>query len=102
MKKSAFTNHLNGTIQEASWIEFLELFDRSVWSHIEKRQAQDHVSGVMCMDNPDFCSSEFGKRTAMIFGPGCTYQTAEEASKAVLGADSASRRQYAAYVYLKP
>ena len=93
-------NEISGTVQQVSLKDFLAEFDESVHSVIEERLARPGVAGVMQYVVLDMSSSQLGKSTAMIFGPGCTYKTAAEAAAGHLG-DVPSRFQYPQIYYLK-
>lgn len=65
-------------MKEITMKELCDMFDKSVHEAIERISKRDDVSHVVVFENQDFCSSEFGKRTAMIIGPGCTYKTLDD------------------------
>lgn len=67
-------NPVSGEIKELPQKEFLELFDPTVHSKIVANSCKPGVEAVVCLENLQMDSSNFGKRTALIVGPGCTYQ----------------------------
>jgi hypothetical protein len=68
---------VSGEVRELTGPEFLALFDTEVHEAIRRNAAKPGVEAVVCMENLDMCSSQFGARTAMIVGPGCTYQLSQ-------------------------
>lgn len=80
-------------LEEITLDELLGRFHESVHDQILAQAAREDVSHIVVYENMDFCSSSFGKRTAMAVGPGCTYKDVGEASKGWLN-DLPSQRQY--------
>jgi len=68
---------VSGEVRELNEAEFLALFDESVRADIRRKGTGDGVEAVVCFENLDMWSSNLGHRTAMIVGPGCTYQLAQ-------------------------
>lgn len=81
--------------------EFLAQFDPEVHPRINALLERPDVHGLILFENPNFDSSAFGERTAVIFGPGCTYKSAGEVEGKWLN-DLPSQRQYPRAVYVKP
>lgn len=94
-------NPISGKLTEKSLGDYLALFDKEVHAAILERLNRKDVDGVVCFVNLDFSSSQFGHRTALIYGPGCTYKTLEETAAGHLG-DVPSRFQYPQEYYQKP
>lgn len=65
---------VSGTVRELTEAEFLALFDPEVHEAIRANARKDGVEAVICMENLDMWSSQLGHRTALIVGPGCTFQ----------------------------
>lgn len=95
-----YRHPVSGRLTEKSLGNFLGLFDQEVRPAIIERLAREDVDGVVCFTNIALDSSQCGHRTAMIFGPGCTYKTIEECAAGHLG-DVPSRFQYPQEFYLK-
>lgn len=68
---------VSGTVRELTEEQFLDLFDPEVHEAIRANARKDGVEAVVLMENLDFCSSQFGHRTALIVGPSCTYQLSQ-------------------------
>ena len=79
--------------EKVDWNTFKNLFDEEVHPALERVIRRDGVSHIVCFENPNMNSSEFGHRTAVIAGPGCTYRTLDMALEGRLG-DTPSRFQY--------
>lgn len=84
---------VSGEVRQLPEEEFLALFDTSVHEAIKANAAKEGVEAVICFENLDMWSSQFGLRTAMIVGPSCTYQLATLGPDFRLG-DVPSRFQY--------
>lgn len=67
---------------------------------LESNLAREDVDGMIVFENLQMDSSAFGRRTAMIYGPGCTYKKPEDCEGQHLN-DLPSQRQYPQYVYRK-
>jgi len=67
-------NPVSGEIKELSQSDFLALFDPSVQPRIVKNSMTPGVEAVVCLENLQMDSSHCGDRTALIVGPGCTFQ----------------------------
>jgi hypothetical protein len=92
---------VSGPVQVVPMIsEFLELFDASVRDRIFKNISQPDVSGCVCFEVLQLDSSSRGHRQALIYGPGCTYKTAEEICAGHLG-DVPSRFAYPKYIFIR-
>jgi hypothetical protein len=91
-------NPISGPLEELALLKFLERFDESVHTQILERFNRKDVDGAVLFENIQLDSSNLGKRTACIYGPGCTYETLEKISQGWLN-DLPSQRQYpVAYV----
>lgn len=73
--------------------EFLALFDPSVHAAIIKKAAMPSVEAVVCFECVDFCSSNFGRRTAVIVGEPYTFKSVAFCEGKWLN-DLPSQRQY--------
>ena len=62
-------------VKKLSWSEFIAQFDESVRDAIAVSRKKDGVDGVVMLVNHVFDSSRFGDKTAMVYGPGCTYKS---------------------------
>lgn len=80
--------------------EFLRQFDESVHEVIRQKLEPQGVAGVACFECVQLDSSHLGERTAMIYGPACTYKTIEEIEGQHLG-DLPSQRKYPQNYYQK-
>ena len=98
---SDIRNPISGKLTEKSLGDFLALYDPEVHAAIIERLNRRDVSGVVSYENLDLCSSQCGHRTALIYGPGCTYKTLDEAAAGRLG-DVPSRFEYPREYYAKP
>ena len=87
-------------LKSLSLDEFLSQFDVSVHCAIREKLQQQGVAGVVCFECRDFCSSHFGERTAMIYGPECTYKDLSQIDGQHLG-DLPSQRKYAVTYHQK-
>lgn len=85
-------NCIGGDIEELTLEQFLGRFEAGVRDALLANGRKPGVSHLVLFENLDFCSSNFGQRTALIVGPGCTY-TLEQAAGNRLG-DVPSRFQY--------
>ncbi len=75
--------------------QLLEMFDPEFHDRIRANYEKPGVSALVVYENQDFCSSQFGARSALIVGPTCTYTTVEEAGKARMHTELASTQQIA-------
>lgn len=81
--------------------EFFAQFDPEVHAKIEALLKRSDVDGAILFENTNLSSSACGERTAVIFGPGCTYKSAGSAEGKWLN-DLPSQRQYPRAAYVKP
>jgi hypothetical protein len=63
--------------KKLSWPEFIAQFDESVQNAIENTRKKEGVEGMVMLVNHVMDSSRLGDRTAMIYGPACTYKSLE-------------------------
>ncbi len=84
---------VSGEVRELSEAEFLALFDPALHEQIRRLTTRPGVEAVVCFENLDVGASEFGHRTALFMGPGCTYGLGEIENGCRLG-DVPSRFQY--------
>jgi hypothetical protein len=87
------THPVSGPVRELNETEFLGLFDASVRDRIKANSQKPGVDAVVCFENLQMDSSEFGKRSALIMGPGCSHALTEIETGGRLG-DTPSRHQY--------
>lgn len=80
-------------MEELKFFEFLDLFEDDTQEKICQQIIHYDATHVVLAENIDMCSSQFGKRTAMLVGPNNTYKTVEECEGKWLG-DLPSVRQY--------
>lgn len=73
--------------------EALKLMHPDVHYRIREAIIRYDAKGVIIFENQNFSSHEFGRRTAVIYGPKCTYKTPEDAEGQWLN-DLPSQRQY--------
>lgn len=73
--------------------EFFAMFDEEVHDQLRERLTRIGVSGLIAFQNQDFCSSQFGARTAMVYGQECTYKCVADVEGQHLY-DLPSQRQY--------
>jgi hypothetical protein len=63
--------------KQVSWSEFLDQFEKEVHEDIATARKRPGVDGIACMVCQMMDSSRFGRKTALIYGPGCTYSSIE-------------------------
>lgn len=74
--------------------EFFALFDESVHDRIrEVMQRYPDAEAVVVFENVDFCSSQFGARSALPVGPSNTFKSVSDTEGKWLN-DLPSQRQY--------
>lgn len=93
-------NDVSGEITVTVWNDVLKMADQTLRDQLTAMATGDGVAGVMVYECIDLSSKRLGHKSFMIFGPGCTYKTIEEAAAGRLG-DVPSRFQYPKYVWLK-
>ena len=64
-------------IRKLSWSEFIAQFDESIRDTLVTCRKKEGVDGMVMLVNHVMDSSRFGDRTAMIYGPSCTYKSLE-------------------------
>jgi len=64
-------------IKKLSWAEFIAQFDESVQDTLSTRRKKEGVDGMVMLVNHVMDSSRLGDRTAMIYGPSCTFKSLE-------------------------
>lgn len=94
-------NMIGGEIRQLSMAEYLALFDESVHGAIKARFEMSGVHGSICCENLQMDSSAFGAKTAMIYGPGCTFNSLRHAAINVRLGTVPSVFQYPVAYYTK-
>ena len=61
--------------KKLSWKEFIEQFDTDVRASIVSNRKKEGVDGVAMLVCHVLDSSRIGQRTAMIYGPSCTFKS---------------------------
>jgi hypothetical protein len=64
-------------VKKLSWAEFIAQFDESIQNAIENTRKKAGVEGMVMLVNHVLDSSRLGDKTAMIYGPACTYKSLE-------------------------
>jgi hypothetical protein len=95
-----YRHPISAEVTEKSLGDYLALFDVSVRPAILMGLDRPDVSGAVCFEGIDMSMPNLGQRPSLIFGPGCTYKTAEEITAGHLG-DVPSRFQYPTCIYIK-
>lgn len=89
-----------GDIAELSEWEFFKLFDESVHGAIrDSLKRYPTAQGLICFENLQMDSSQFGSRTACVFGPNNTFNDSN-LEEARLGS-TPSVFQYPRYMWRK-
>lgn len=70
-----------------------EMFDPRIRPQIRSFWGRPGTTGIAVFENQQLDSRHCGKRTAVCFGPGCTYKTAQDIDGSHLY-DLPSQRQY--------
>jgi len=81
-------------MKELQGNEFFDLFDPEVHQTLKDVAKKFDADGMIVFENLQMDSSQFGERTAVVFGSCCTYKTAQDAEGKWLY-DLPSQRQYA-------
>lgn len=87
-----------------------EDFDEVIHRNVQEKLAWPGVHGIALYECQDMCSSHLGEQKCMIFGPGCTYKTVDQALwydkerkiPAKLDAELVSTTKWPVAYYLKP
>lgn len=87
-------------MKELTWQELLDLFDDTVHDALQKLRDSDGVDGLVVFENVNLSSSAIGKRTALAYGPDCTYHELDDVEGKYLN-DLPSQRQEPRYYYRK-
>lgn len=87
-------------MKEMQLQEFLNQFDESVHERIVALLNSPGTVAVVCFENKQMDSSQFGARSALVIGEGRTYTTLESVEGQHLN-DLPSQRQYPVS-YVKP
>ena len=58
-----------------TWNEFLAEFDECIHHILVQQRQKPGVTGIACLVCHVMDSSKLGRKTAVIYGPGCTFQT---------------------------
>jgi len=85
MTKPTFRHPISGDLVELSREEFLALFSRPLHKEILRKAARPGVEIVVCFEPFDEDPSITKIRSAVNFGPGCTYGVEELAKGCRLG-----------------
>lgn len=72
-------------LKEVTFEEFLKMFDPIMHDRIKKSASDQKAEYVVCFQNLQMDSSNFGKRTMMVIGPACTSKTVDEIREGHLG-----------------
>ncbi len=88
------------TLKQLTREELFALFDAEVHGALEHRLAQEHVAGLLVFENLQLDSRELGQRTAVIYGPSCTFKSPAMVEGQHLH-DLPSQRQYPVAFYAK-
>ncbi len=67
-------NDIGGEIVQVPWDQLIEMVDEGLRTAVCNMAAREGVEGVVCFEVLQMDSSQFGHRTFMCFGPGCTYK----------------------------
>ena len=86
--------------REVTREQFMELFAENVRPVFNRNLDRPDVLGIVCYENLQMDSSAFGQRTAMIYGPKCSYKTLETTLAGHLD-DLPSQRQYPTAYHVK-
>jgi hypothetical protein len=70
---------IGGEVKPISKAQFFALFSPPMQDELEEKWTDDGVAGFVCYENLQMDSSEFGKRDALVFGPGFTFNSAKHA-----------------------
>jgi hypothetical protein len=73
--------------------QLLEMFDPTVHSRLIANWNKPGVTGMVVFECLDMCSSNLGKRSALLTGADCTYKSASACEGQHLN-DLPSQRQY--------
>ena len=93
-------NKVGGEIRAIAREDFFKLMDESLHERMNEMLARPDVDGMMAYQIPDMWSSQFGRISAVIFGPGCSIKTAFDAAAGHLG-ETPSQFAYPTFVYVK-
>jgi hypothetical protein len=86
---------------EISRAEFIGLFDHSAHGQLAALLDRPGVLGIVCFENLQLDASHAGDRTAVVYGPGCTYKTLEDVLGGHLG-DVPNQIKYPTQHHEKP
>jgi hypothetical protein len=89
------TNVIGGEVKSVSKAQFFALFSPPMQDELEEKWTDEGAAGFVCYENLQMDSSEFGKRTAHVFGPGFAYNSVGQVVRSVPRLGGApSRFQY--------
>ena len=71
--------------KKLSWPEFIAQFDESVQNAIENTRKKEGVEGMVMLVNHVLDSYRLGDKTAMIYGPACTFKSLESITEQKAG-----------------
>lgn len=87
-------NSISGEVRQVSWDHMIELADKSVRERLCTAADREGVAGMVMYEVLDMSSSQHGRRSFLVYGPGCvSAKTLEEAIAGRLG-DVPSRFAY--------
>jgi hypothetical protein len=81
--------------------ELLDMFDPEVRDRLLALAYKPGIKGLIVFENLMMDSSAFGSRTAVAFGPSCTYQKPDDVVGKWLN-DLPSQRQHPQHVFYRP
>lgn len=86
-------------VKKLTWREFLAEFEPKVHKMLTESRGVDGCDGMVVMRCEVFDSSRFGEKTAMRYGPDCTFKTLEDTTKSPGGIYPTGLPSSAAFVY---
>jgi len=69
------------------------MFDQGVWDRLRALAVEDATTHLVVFENHNFSSTRLGDKTAVVLGPGHTYETLDDVDGKWLN-DLPSMRQY--------
>jgi hypothetical protein len=63
-----------------SWTEFIKQFDTLILDAdtLSEARKKPGIVGIACLENHVMDSSWFGQKTALVYGPVCTFKSVEQ------------------------
>jgi hypothetical protein len=65
-------------VKKLSWKEFIAQYDSKVVDAIAKNRMKPGVTGIVTLQCEVLDSSRCGMKTALIYGPECTYKSVDQ------------------------